>query len=69
MPQSQIIQKNKGGRPFLSRDEKTVMIGYKDTESHKDRITQARLRLGLDSNSGLIRYIVRGWLSEYDKSR
>ena len=61
--------KNKGGRPFLSKLEKTVMIGYKDVESHKDKITAVRLRLGLESNSSLIRRIVNGWLSEYDKKQ
>ena len=59
--------KNKGGRPFLNPGEQTVMIGYKDVASHKDRITAARKRLGLDSNSSLIRQIVNGWLKEYDK--
>jgi hypothetical protein len=60
--------KNKGGRPFLSKGEKTVMIGYKDTEAHKKRITMAREKLGLESDSALIRLIVNKWLGEFQKT-
>lgn len=61
-------QKNKGGRPYLAKGEKTVLIGYKDTEAHRDKLTAARERLGLDTNSALIRLIVNRWISELEKT-
>ena len=72
MPHNQHHEKNADeigpGRPMLCEGDPTVIVAFKCPTTVKQRIHVARLKLGLNSNSDLIRSILEGWLADWNKA-